>query len=37
MVVTDWHDPAHPQALLLRGSDLVADALSCDFPFKLSE
>jgi len=31
------HDPTHPQALLLRRRDLVANALACDLAFKLGE
>src|SRR5271168_4894281 len=37
LYVADRHEPAHPHALLLRRSDLVADALAGDFAFELCE
>src|SRR5712692_4387821 len=35
--VTEGRHATHPHALLLRGGDLVADALSCDLALKLGE
>ena len=35
--VAERHDAAHPHALLLRGRDLVADALGRDLPLELGE
>ena len=36
-VVAEWHVPTHPQAFLLGGGNLVANALSRDFPLELGE
>ena len=36
-LVTERHDAADPEALLLRGGDLVADALTGDLAFELGE
>ena len=35
--IADGHDAAHPHALRLGGSDLVADALGGDFALELRE
>jgi len=36
-VIAEWHGATHPHALALGGSDLVADAFTCDFSLKLGE
>ena len=34
-LVAERREPAHPEPLLFRGGDLVADALAGDLPFEL--